>query len=181
MTEKRDELVEFRHDPNGVVSGIYTTCRPKFIRWGRENHSVSAHDLADIFQNALMIMVLNIESGRLVGLVGTLCTYLFGIGKKLIQAFLRKNKRISMPGSENLPPIQETDPGAESQIIENQDNDDLWAKVNALGEPCRSILILTYKEEMSSQEIADVLGYASPEVVRQIRKRCLDRIRKNES
>ena len=179
MNEKRDELVEFRHDPNRVTAGIYAECRPKFIRWGRENHSVGTHDLADIFQNAIVIMVLNIESGRLAELAGTLCTYLFGIGKNLIQAFLRKNKRISMPGGENLPKITETDPGAETQMIEKQDNDDLWAKVNALGEPCRSILILTYKEAMSSQEIAEVLGYASPDVVRQIRKRCIDRLRKN--
>ena len=179
INEKRDELNEFRRDPNKATAGMYTECRPKFIRWGRENHSLGPHDLADIFQSAIVILVLNIESGRLTGLVGTLCTYLFGIGKKLIQAFLRKNRRVLIPGGENIPQTTETDPGAETQMIEKQDNDDLWAKVNALGEPCRSILILTYKEAMSSQEIAEVLGYASPDVVRQIRKRCIDRLRKN--
>ena len=92
MDEKRDELKEFHHNPNRTTAGLYVNCRPKFIRWGQDNHRTSAHDLTDIFQQAVIIMVLNIESGRLAELAGTLCTYLFGIGKNLIQAFLRKNK-----------------------------------------------------------------------------------------
>lgn len=179
MDEKRDELKEFQDNPNRKTAGLYAGCRPKFIHWGQENHRVGAHDLADMFQQAVIITVLNIESGRLVNLTGTLCTYLFGIGKKLIQAFLRKQKRTFMPGDENLPTPGESDPGTETQIIEQQENDRLWSKVNALGEPCHSILVLTYKENLNSQEIADVLGYASAEVVRQLRKRCLDKLRKS--
>lgn len=178
MSEKRDELQEFQQNPNRTTAGLYANCRPKFISWGQENHRISAHDLADIFQNAAVITVLNIESGRLNTLVGTLCTYLFGIGKKLIQAFIRKHKRIVMPGDEGLPAPGENDPGTETQMIEQQEDAQLWNMVNALGEPCRSILILTYQEGMNSQEIADVLGYASADVVRQLRKRCLDKMRK---
>ncbi len=158
MDEKRDELKEFQDNPNRKTAGLYAGCRPKFIHWGQENHRVGAHDLADMFQQAVIITVLNIESGRLVNLTGTLCTYLFGIGKKLIQAFLRKQKRTFMPGDENLPTPGESDPGTETQIIEQQE---------------------TYKENLNSQEIADVLGYASAEVVRQLRKRCLDKLRKS--
>lgn len=181
MDEKRDELAAFQQDPNRVSSGLYAGCRPKFIRWGQDNHRIGAHDLADIFQNALVIMVLNIESGRLTSLSGTLCTYLFGVGKNLIHAFVRKQKRIDLPGNDELPSGgDDEDPGAEAKMIEQQHNDGLWKDVDDLGEPCRSILILTYKEGMTSQEIADVLGYASAEVVRQLRKRCLDKIRKSK-
>lgn len=179
MDEKRDELKEFHHNPNRTTAGLYVNCRPKFIRWGQENHRTSMHDLTDIFQQAVIIMVLNIESGRLTTLIGTLCTYVFGIGKKLIQALVRKQKRVIIPGDEALPVPDENDPGAETRIIEEQDRNRLWAAVDALGEPCRSILILTYREGMNSQEIADVLGYASADVVRQLRKRCLDKMRKS--
>jgi RNA polymerase sigma-70 factor (ECF subfamily) len=178
MDEKRDELKAFQENPNRATAGLYAGCRPKFLRWGQEHHRAGVHDLADIFQQAVVIMVLNIESGRLTTLTGTLCTYLFGIGKKLIQALIRKQKRLTMPGDENLPLPGENDPGIESQIIKNQEKDRLWAEVDALGEPARSILILTYKEGMNSQEIADVLGYASADVVRQLRKRSLDKMRK---
>lgn len=178
MNGKQNELDEFRQNPNGVSVGLYHKCRPKFIGWGKENTRTSAHDLADIFQNAVIIMMLNLESGRLTELVGTLCTYLFGIGKNLIQAFRRKQGRIGLPGDEAFPITRETDPGAESQMIAQQEEANLWAKVDALGEPSRSLLILTYREGLNSQEIAEVLGYASPEVVRQLRKRTLDKLRK---
>jgi RNA polymerase sigma-70 factor (ECF subfamily) len=177
MDEKRDELREFQRDQNRTLAKLYADCRPKFIRWGKDNHRIGVHDLADIVQNAVLIMVLNIESGRLTNLVGTLCTYIFGIGKNLIQAFLRKQKRMDMPGDENMPLTGESDPSTETRIIEEQEHSLLWASVDALGEPSRSILILTYKEGMTSQEIADVLGYASAEVVRQLRKRCLNKMR----
>jgi len=178
MNGKQNELDDFRSNPNVVMAGIYAKCRPKFIGWGKEHTRTNSHDLADIFQQAAIIMVLNIESGRLSELVGTLCTYLFGIGKNLIQAFNRKQGRIGLPGDEAFPITQETDHGAEARIIADQEDAQLWARVDALGEPCRSLLILTYREGLNSQEIADVLGYASPEVVRQLRKRCLDKLRK---
>jgi len=178
MNGKQNELDDFRKNPNGVSAGLYATCRPKFIGWGKENTRTSSHDLADIFQNAVIIMMLNLESGRLTELVGTLCTYLFGIGKNLIQAFRRKQGRIGLPGDEAFPITQESDPGAEAQIIAQQTEEQLWAKVDALGEPGRSLLVLTYREGLNSQEIADVLGYSTPEVVRQLRKRYLDRLRK---
>jgi len=179
MDDKRDELQAFHQNPNQTTAGLYAVCRPKFLRWGQENHRTGVHDLADIFQQAVVIMVLNIESGRLSTLTGTLCTYLFGIGKKLIQALLRKQKRVSMPGDELLPPPRENDLGMEARIIEEQETNRLWADVDALGEPSRSILVLTYKEGLNSQEIADVLGYASADVVRQLRKRCIDKLRKS--
>ena len=177
MSDKQDELKEFRQNPNRTSAGLYTHCRPKFVGWGRENARLDGHDLADIFQNAVLIVVLNIESGRLTDLVGTLCTYVFGICKNLIQAFQRKRGRTALPGEDLMPVPPDVDRGIEAQIIANQETEGLWSKVDALGEPARSLLILTYQEGMTSQEIADVMGYKSPEVVRQLRKRAIDKLR----
>jgi RNA polymerase sigma factor (sigma-70 family) len=177
MSDKQDELKAFHHNPNQTTARLYTECRPKFLGWGKENARLDGHDLADIFQNAVVIAVLNIESGRLSELVGSLCTYVFGICKNLIQAFQRKRSRTVLPGETLFPVPQESDLGTEAQIIRQQESDGLWARVDALGEPSRSLIILTYQEGMTSQEIADILGYKSPDVVRQLRKRALDKLR----
>ena len=76
-----------------------------------------------------------------------------------------------------MPILHDVDLGVEAQIIKTQETESLWSKVNALGEPARSLLILTYQEGMTSQEIADVMGYKTPEVVRQLRKRAIDKLR----
>lgn len=177
MSDKQDELKEFRQNPNRTAAGLYTHCRPKFVGWGREKARLDGHDLADIFQNAVLIAVMNIESGRLSELAGTLCTYVFGICKNLIQAFNRKRNRTTLPGEDLLPVSHDLDSGAEAQMIVREEKENLWLKVSALGEPARSLLILTYQEGLTSQEIADVMGYASPEVVRQLRKRAIDKLR----
>ncbi|MEZ4926297.1 MAG: sigma-70 family RNA polymerase sigma factor [Saprospiraceae bacterium] len=177
MGDKQDELKEFQLNPNRITARLYTNCRPKFVGWGRENVRLDHHDLVDIFQNAVLIVVLNIESGRLSELTGTLCTYVFGICKNLIQAFNRKRRRTVLPGDEFIPVEQESEPGIEAKIMKDQENEHLWEKVNALGEPARSLLILTYQEGMTSQEIADSMGYSSAEVVRQLRKRAIGRLR----
>lgn len=177
MSDKRNELREFQQNPNRTAARLYADCRPKFVGWARDSSRLGAHDLADIFQQAVLIAVLNLESGRLTELAGTLCTYVFGICKNLIQAFQRKRNRISTPGEDLMPVQHEVDHGTEAQMIRAQEQEQLWASVDALGEPSRSLLILTYKEGLSSQEIADVMGYKSAEVVRQLRKRAIDKLR----
>ena len=77
-----------------------------------------------------------------------------------------------------MPKEQNVESGVETIIIADQEKENLWSKVDALGEPARSLLILTYQEGLTSQEIADIMGYASPEVVRQLRKRAIDKLRK---
>ncbi|MCA0238975.1 MAG: sigma-70 family RNA polymerase sigma factor [Bacteroidetes bacterium] len=173
MNGPHDELALFRRDPDEGSKTINATCRPKFIRWGLENHSINGADLEDIFQNAFILMMQNIQAGRLIQLTGTLCTYLFGVGKNLIRAFLRRHKRTNWLGDDPLP---DTTSGAQMYTAEagmmwQQTSDTLWQEVDALGDPGRSILILTYREGLSAQEIADVMGYASAEVVRQLHKR----------
>lgn len=172
MNGPHDELADFRRDPEGGSKTINTHCRPKFIRWGIEHHSIDGADLEDLFQNAFLLMMHNIQAGRLTELTGTLCTYLFGVGKNLIRAFLRRHRRTDWLG-QNAPPevpgsVQDA---ADVRLMSQQASNTLWEEVDELGEPGRSILILTYKEGLSAQEIADVMGYASAEVLRQLHKR----------
>jgi len=177
MASTMDELGDFGRDPNAGSASLYRLCLPKFLRWAKESSRLPEDDLRDIFQNAVIIMLLNLESGRLVQLVGTLCTYVFGISKNLIQAFRRKNGRTDLPGDLPEGKTGEQEMSTEERMIREQEKERLWASVGTLGEPCRAIIHLTYVEGMTGQEIADILGYASADVVRQLRKRCLDRLR----
>lgn len=173
MNGPQDELALFRRNPDEGSKAINANCRPKFIRWGLDNHSIDGADLEDIFQNAFILMMQNIQGERLVQLTGTLCTYLFGIGKNLIRAFLRRHRRTDWLGEDTLPEQANGMPAAtaEAGMMWQQTSDTLWQEVDALGDPGRSILILTYKEGLSAQEIADVMGYAGADVVRQLHKR----------
>lgn len=172
MNGPHNELSDFLRDPEGGSNTINKNCRPKFIRWGLENHSIDGTDLEDLFQNAFILMMQNTQTGRLTELTGTLCTYIFGIGKNLIRAFLRRHRRTNFLGEDTLSDkTYGQEAGADVRLMAQQSSEGLWQEVEALGEPARSMLVLTYKEGLSAQEIADVMGYASAEVVRQLHKR----------
>lgn len=173
MNGTNDELADFRRNPEEGSKAINTHCRPKFIRWGLEHQSIDGADLEDIFQNAFVLMMLNIQAGRLTQLTGTLCTYLFGIGKNLVRAFRRRHRRMNWMGDETPaePDSDAHQERADHLMMWNETSDTLWKEVDALGDPGRSLIILKYKEGLSAQEMADVMGYASPEVVRQLLKR----------
>lgn len=178
MNAFRDELEDLRKNREKALSQLYHTCCPSFIRWAIGKFKLSEHELIDLFHDAIIIMLKNLDSGRLNQLVASLCTYLFGIGKNLILAFLRKRKKVLYMDEPLLSGNQDSDPGPENDIIRGEELDGLWKVLDDLGEPCRTLLILTYEKGMTSKEIAEAMGYADADVVRQTRKRCLDKIRK---
>jgi RNA polymerase sigma-70 factor (ECF subfamily) len=49
--------------------------------------------------------------------------------------------------------------------------------IQTLGEGCASIVRLTFFHDKNSKEIAEISGYASGDVVRQMRRRCLTQLR----
>ena len=159
-----DELNDFRKDPNQGSAALYRNCQPKFLRWAKDYSRLQEDDLRDIFQNAVIIMLLNLESGRLTQLVGSLCTYVFGIAKNLIQAFRRKHGRTDLPGEMPHEKPGDQEITAEERLIKEQDDHRLWTLVDGLGEPCRAIIHLTYVEGMTGQEIAEVLGITAKSV-----------------
>jgi RNA polymerase sigma-70 factor (ECF subfamily) len=179
MNGPQDELEDFRRDPDGGCARLYAQCRPKFIGWGISNHGLAEADLDEVFQKALIIALQNIREERLTVLNGTLCTYLFGVGKKLILALLRKRGKTLLLGDEPVPTTYgggTAAPAPDGALIAAASAEQLWKEVDALGEPCRSILLLTYKEGMTAEEIAEVLGYSGADTVRQIRKRCVSNL-----
>jgi RNA polymerase sigma-70 factor (ECF subfamily) len=65
----------------------------------------------------------------------------------------------------------------EEDIIQTQNLDCLTKIMGQLGEGCAAIVRLTYYENKKSNEIAEMAGYASGDVVRQMRRRCMAQLR----
>lgn len=171
------ELEAIRLHPEEAMTRIYREHRAVFIRWARSWSRLSDPDLADVFQDCCIILLKNIRTGRLSVLTASVQTYLFGICKKLLTAEQRRSRRITFPGEENLQPLESLDLGAEHRTIANEDITHIENALARLGEPCHRLLRLTFYERWRSAKIADEMGYASADVVRTQRGRCLDKLR----
>lgn len=171
------ELEALRLQPDEAMTRIYREHRTAFIRWAQGWTRLTEPDLADVFQDCCVALLKNIRTGRLTVLTASVRTYLFGIGKNLLNERLRATARTSFPGEERLRLPDDFDLGAEHRMLLNEEEKRLQNALARLGEPCHRLLCLTFYEGMRSAEIAAAMGYASDEVVRTQRKRCLDKLK----
>ncbi|MFN4253517.1 MAG: RNA polymerase sigma factor [Saprospiraceae bacterium] len=171
------ELDALRLQPDEAMTRIYREHRTAFIRWAQGWTRLNEPDLADVFQDCCVVLLKNIRTGRLTVLTASVRTYLFGIGKNLLNARLRSAARTTFPGEENLRFPADFDLGVEHRMVLNEEEKRLQTALAHLGEPCHRLLRLTFYEGMRSAKIAADMGYASEEVVRTQRKRCLDKLK----
>ena len=130
----------------------------------------SEEDAKDIFQNALIVFYKKAISPQFE-LTSKISTYLFSVSKNLWLDVL-KSKKTTL---NNIPEIsseyQEDEP---SLPIENY----IANKINELGEPCISILVMHSYNNLSMAEITHKLGYANEHTTRQQKYKCLQRLKK---
>jgi RNA polymerase sigma factor (sigma-70 family) len=179
MSDQAFNLEDFRLHPDPYLQNWYRSYRTPFIRWAKSRNSrISDDTVADIFQDAAIIFWKNVQSGHLVELTASPKTYLFSIGRNLLRAQARHVVPEELPDNAALPAdLLGLDYGVENEMIKAEENARLYKALEDLGDPCKTLLRLTYFEGMSSAEIMPILNYASEEVVRTRRKKCMERIR----
>ena len=165
-----DELRKGNQSIFGVLHEYYSPIESHVIQ-----NKGSKHDAKDIFQNALIIfykkaIVPDFE------LNAKISTYLFGVSKNLWLNQLRSRKR-----KENTTNINE--PSEELKIEIGSDDFDLEVyitnKIEQLGDPCLTLLIMHTYKKLSMDQIAKELGYANNHTARQQKYKCLQRLKKS--
>lgn len=179
MSDSSFNLDEFRLRPDPVITRLYRDHRTAFVRWAKGRSTITDDDaLADIFQDAILILWKNVQSGRLTELTASITTYLYGIGRNLLLERSRRPQMLSLPDNAQLPDnFNGIAMSAEHEMIREEEHQQLNRALEQMGEPCTSILKLTYYEALKSDQIAAAMNYSTADVVRQQRKRCMDKIR----
>jgi DNA-directed RNA polymerase specialized sigma24 family protein len=170
---------DLRRRVEKMLEQEYASCRKKFIGWAIEwvratkGKRIKEHDLVDLYHDAINIMLRKITLGTLTELSVAPCTFLIAIGKFTIPAWLRRHGRIDYGYEPPTSPDGDGSPGPLDKILMAE----LWDEVESLDEPGRTILLLTFKNGLSSKEIAELMDYASEDVVRQLRYRAMKELR----
>lgn len=171
----------------GVAAGarqataqVYRQHYPTVMHWITGAGGDEA-DAADIFQEAMLVLFekARSEDFRLSCRIGT---YLFAICKHLWYKKLERNKR--MPSS--FPDLNNSesgfDPVYEDDIKVHEEREEHYSQLDlaldALGEPCRSLLKAYYHHDKSMQEIAASFGYTNPDNAKTQKYKCLNRLKK---
>ncbi len=132
-----------------------------------------ASDADDMLQEAIVVLWQNVCSGRFQ-LSSKLGTYLLGVVKNKWRAELRKRSR--MTGAE---PAADTADSAESSLdtlIHDEQAELVQRAVGLLNPVCRQLLLLFYFEQRSTKDIARIMRFANPDVVKAKKYQCKKRL-----
>ncbi|MEJ1239756.1 sigma-70 family RNA polymerase sigma factor [Chryseolinea sp. T2] len=173
----QEGLIEkIRTQGNEALAMVYENYRDEFLLWITKEFKCSLDDSKDIYQLTIMIFYDNVRTGKLLNLVSSVKTYLFGIGKNLARERQRKEKRIVPIAKEKwLKEYLIDEP-------EEQLDEGLFAlarvALEKLGQPCQRIVELFYFEKKNMTEISEALGYKNPDTAKNQKCKCMARLRK---
>lgn len=172
--DNEDLLIdEIKRGNEAILDQIYLQNRGVFLRFGKKMVQDNAL-VEDIYQDAIIAFYENVSAGKITRLKSSIATYILAIGKFMIYRHLRKNKSVVF--------LEEIDTVEVDQvfheyvdIITNDSNLEasLEKALAELGEPCHQLIRLFYYEGKSNSEIMAQLHYASTDVVKSKKYRCL--------
>ena len=178
-------LTELRQGSEKMLKRVYEENRDKFLNYAKR-FNLSEEENIDVYQDAYVIFYDNIMSGKLETLTSSISTYLFGIGKYLIFDQMRKNKK-KVGSNYDLSLVGEVDEVVGTFELERTElttEQKLLQKYfGTLGKKCQELLTLFYYRGLTIQEIMQVGGYNSENVVKSQKSRCMktlkERIKEN--
>ena len=171
---------------------VITEEKSKCMRYLTFHMNLSEEDADDVFQEGCIALVENYDKGKLTKMSASLSTYLIQILKFQALNFLRSmgktSKEDDMDRSPNIMKLESEykeeriDELFELIVPEEDERKALLERIEPvvgdLPEPCRTLLFGRYWDNLSHQELADMLQYASANTSKTMTSRCMDKFDK---
>lgn len=159
-----------------ALEEIYKKYRTVFVNWITFSHKCSHDEAIDIFQYSIISFYENVVDGSIEEMNDAgIKTYLFSIGKNKLLADSRKQSKISY--QDEIEDFE--DEGVDMSNDLKTEKRKLINKVlSDLGEPCSEILRLFYFNNLSNDEIAEIMNYKNGNTVKNLKYKCIQRIKK---
>lgn len=176
FTDEQSIIQGIKSNNSMAITLAYKKYYPSIANFIRLNGG-NNDDAKDIFQEAMMILYYNLNKENFK-LTCQLSTYLYSISRNLWLTELRRLNKTDQA-------IEDLDQfiGDEETQIEEAEKKIIAQKklklcLDALGDPCKSILISFYIDKLSMHEIAKKMGYTNAENAKNQKYKCLMRLKK---
>ena len=162
-----------------ALDKLYKELKPAFVAFFREHFNMDADAVQDLYQETIAAVYNNIMTGRLKkdSLGSTkLSTYVTQVGKYIHMSHLRKRQPDLTFETDKVMALGESLPDEEDASKE----DKLFIvrrTVEDMPYPCSKILNLFYFLQKSGKEIAKIMDYSNPDVVKTQIYKCKQKLR----
>lgn len=168
-----DQLRSGNNEPLGV---IYSRHRNEFIGWMRKKYSCNEDEARDLFQFAVLAFYQNVANGKLVKIESSLKTYLFSIGKNKFLGNQKEKGRYTFNLEEEFIDLSSED---QTQKMRDERKIKVISEcMKDLGDPCHTLIKMTYFLKQSMEEICRKLNYKNTETAKNVKYKCMQRLRK---
>lgn len=168
---------EIKKNNQQVFSNVYKKYRDEFC--ARFRQGIDEDNVIDAYQEACVALWRNIQNEKLTAesLNVKLKTYLFDIGHKKIVDYFRKSKTAKKTQFiENIDYSKEYSSESIDADVNNERERVVRKAVDAMTEPCHSILILFYWEKKKMDEIAEQLDYSNAASAKTQKNKCMNKL-----
>ena len=164
MTEQQI-LDHISRGDESALDYLYKKYYPMMTKMVLKNNG-TVEEANDVYQDALIVFWQKAISGNLK-ITAKISTYLYSICKNCWLKELNRKKRLSYTEHE--------------VSIAEPNHEDMMSKVvqdamEVLGDPCKSVLIYYYFNQMSMSEIADRMNYSNANTVKAKKYKCKKRL-----
>ncbi len=167
-------IEEIKNGDNSQLAEIYKAYRSEFVRWASSHYQCDKEEARDIYQASIITLYDNIINEKLKQLNGSVKTYLFAIGKNKIMELRRADKKFDLTQEVHRIDIED-EPDNEKQ--KEKQLEIVQRCLEKLGEPCRTMLELYYYHDTGLDKLAEMLDYKNGDTVKNLKSRCLIRLR----
>lgn len=162
-----------RHDQT-ILKEIFREYLPGIQQYTQANHGAS-QDAEDLFMDALEVIYRQITEKGLSDLSCSFYTYLYEICKRLWLKKLRRNKFQSGVTTDDLL-VLTGDENPQEALEDCERHGLFWEKFTLLGKDCQKVLELSLLDELSAEDIARLMGYASAGYARKKKYECKEQL-----
>lgn len=138
------------------------------------NNSGTWADAQDIYQELMVLFIHLIQQNKFRG-DSSIKTFLYALAKNMWLNDLKKRGR-TLKREEHYSKGMKNESSITKFIETREAQKHVLDAIDALGEPCKKILILYYYENRSMKEIAGLTDYENEQVVRNKKYKCLKKL-----
>lgn len=152
-----------------TIKEIYNEFKPEFMLFAKR-YDLDESSLLDVYQDAIIALCENAKKDKIDNLSSSLKTYFFAIGKYMVFAKLKENKK-------NIPHIDINNLEFEWDDYSEEKNNlyvrQLQQGFAQMGEQCKRILELFYYQEKNLDQITEIMNYDNKDVAKSQKSRCI--------
>ena len=167
---------------NSELSKIYDECKPVFLIVQKNKFpQVSESDIEEIYNDSILALYNNVKNGTLTELTCSLQTYINRIGDNKTKDLLRKRHLVqeSLTDYEAKVSCKRADEiwTSGTDDVESERKNCVYSLIERLAEPCKKILFGYYYDHFTMATIAESLGFASADVAKTQKHRCMNKFK----